>query len=71
MCSGFHLYLVPFTDCPIKIPLWLVVLVVVSGIVVIGLIALGIWKVVTNIHDRREFAKFEKEKQQARWESVS
>lgn len=44
---------------------------VVGGIVAVGLALLLIWKLFTFIHDRREFAKFEKERQNAKWDTVS
>ena len=44
---------------------------VVVGIVLIGLALLLIWKLLMVIHDRREFAKFEKEKMNAKWDTVS
>ena len=37
----------------------------------IGIVILLIWKLITTLHDRREFAKFEKERSQAQWKSVS
>lgn len=40
------------------------------GIVLIGLALLLIWKLLMIIHDRREFAKFEKEKMNAKWDTV-
>lgn len=43
---------------------------VVAGIVFIGLALLLIWKMLMIIHDRREFAKFEKEKLNAKWDTV-
>ncbi|XP_036374642.1 integrin beta-1-like isoform X1 [Megalops cyprinoides] len=42
---------------------------VVAGIVLIGLALLLIWKLLMIIHDRREFAKFEKEKMNAKWDT--
>uniref|UniRef100_A0A8C6SG22 Integrin beta n=1 Tax=Neogobius melanostomus TaxID=47308 RepID=A0A8C6SG22_9GOBI len=46
-----------------------IVLGVVAGIVLIGLALLLIWKLLMIIHDRREFAKFEKEKMNAKWDT--
>lgn len=43
------------------------VLGVIGGIVLIGLLLLLIWKIVTSIHDRREYAKFEKERAMSSW----
>uniref|UniRef100_A0A8C8I1W1 Integrin beta n=1 Tax=Oncorhynchus tshawytscha TaxID=74940 RepID=A0A8C8I1W1_ONCTS len=47
-------------------PLWAGV---VAGIVLIVLALLLIWKLLMIIHDRREFAKFEKEKMNAKWDT--
>jgi len=47
------------------------VLGVIGGIVLIGLLLLLIWKIVTSIHDRREYAKFEKERAMSDWNKVS
>lgn len=56
-------------DCP-KGPDILVVLLFVAGaILILGLVALLIWKLLVTIHDRREFAKFEEERAQAKWET--
>lgn len=46
-----------------------IVVGVVAGIVLIGLALLLIWKLLMIIHDRREFAKFEKEKMNAKWDT--
>lgn len=43
----------------------------IAGIVAIGVLTLIIWKIVTTIHDRREYAKFEKERENAKWATVS
>ncbi|XP_076837538.1 integrin beta-1-like [Brachyhypopomus gauderio] len=43
---------------------------VIGGIVLIGLALLLIWKLLMIIHDRREFAKFEKEKMNAKWDTT-
>uniref|UniRef100_A0A674NF98 Integrin beta n=1 Tax=Takifugu rubripes TaxID=31033 RepID=A0A674NF98_TAKRU len=63
-CSYFDLVKsFPLTHCctegPDIVP---IVAGVVAGIVLIGLALLLIWKLLMIIHDRREFAKFEKEK---------
>ena len=42
---------------------------VVAGILLIGLALLLIWKLLMIIQDRREFAKFEKEKMNAKWDT--
>lgn len=44
---------------------------VISAIVLIGMAFLLLWKLLTTINDRREFAKFEKERMIAKWDTVS
>lgn len=64
-----EVYVVDKLECspgPDIIP---IVLGVVAGIVLIGLALLLIWKLLMIIHDRREFAKFEKEKMNAKWDT--
>jgi protocadherin alpha len=48
-----------------------IVLGVIGAIVAIGLALILMWKVFTTIHDRREFARFEKERMMAKWDTVS
>uniref|UniRef100_A0A3Q2P8X3 Integrin beta n=1 Tax=Fundulus heteroclitus TaxID=8078 RepID=A0A3Q2P8X3_FUNHE len=63
------LFVVKEPDCP-KGPDILVVLLSVAGaILFLGLAALLIWKLLVTIHDRREFAKFEEERAQAKWDT--
>uniref|UniRef100_A0A7M4FWU0 Integrin beta n=1 Tax=Crocodylus porosus TaxID=8502 RepID=A0A7M4FWU0_CROPO len=65
------LYVIKEPDCP-KGPDILVVLLSVAGaILLIGLAALLIWKLLITIHDRREFAKFEEEKAKAKWDTAN
>lgn len=47
-----------------------IVLGVIAAIVLVGLALLMLWKMVTTIHDRREFARFEKERMMAKWDTV-
>uniref|UniRef100_A0A672Q5V8 Integrin beta subunit cytoplasmic domain-containing protein n=1 Tax=Sinocyclocheilus grahami TaxID=75366 RepID=A0A672Q5V8_SINGR len=58
-----------FTECPSGPDIIPIVAGVVAGIVLIGLALLLIWKLLMIIHDLREFAKFEKEKMNARWDT--
>lgn len=58
-------------DCPPKVFMLGIVLGVIAAIVLIGLAILLLWKLLTTIHDRREFAKFEKERRSAKWDTVS
>lgn len=44
-----------------------VVLGVIGSILLAGLILLIMWKLFTTLHDRREYAKFENERKNARW----
>lgn len=59
------------SECPTGPDIIPIVAGVVAGIVLIGLALLLIWKLLMIIHDRREFAKFEKEKMNAKWDTVS
>jgi len=56
-------------DCPPGIYVLGIVLGVIGAIVLIGLALLLLWKLLTTIHDRREFAKFEKERMMAKWDT--
>jgi integrin beta 1 len=47
-----------------------IVLGVIAAVVLLGMAILLLWKLFTTIHDRREFAKFEKEAMMARWDTV-
>ncbi|KAK2164572.1 hypothetical protein NP493_1406g01044 [Ridgeia piscesae] len=55
-------------ECPEPVNIWLIILWVILGIILIGLACLLMWKIFVTIHDRREFAKFEKERQNAKWD---
>ena len=46
-----------------------IVLGVIWTIVAIGITLIVLWKIFTTIHDRREFAKFEKERLMAKWDA--
>lgn len=62
---------ISIAECPAGPNIIPIVIGVVAGIVLIGLALLLIWKLLMIIHDRREFAKFEKEKMNAKWDTVS
>ena len=47
-----------------------IILGVIGAIVAIGLMLILMWKVFTTIHDRREYARFEKEQRLAKWDAV-
>lgn len=52
-------------------PILGIILGVIGAIVLIGMALLLLWKLLTTINDRREFAKFEKERMIAKWDTVS
>ncbi|GJQ85656.1 hypothetical protein Trydic_g20204 [Trypoxylus dichotomus] len=54
-------------DCPVPTDPLVVILIVIGSIVLGGLILLAIWKVVTHIHDGREYARFVSEAGNAKW----
>ena len=57
-------------ECPVVVDIMGIVLGVIGAIVAIGLALILMWKVFTTIHDRREFARFEKERMLAKWDTV-
>lgn len=65
------LYLVKEAECPKGPDVLVVVLSVTGAILLLGLAALLVWKLLVSIHDRREFAKFEEEKAKAKWEAAN
>ncbi|XP_029711058.1 integrin beta-PS isoform X1 [Aedes albopictus] len=56
-------------ECPPKVFMLGIVLAVIAAVVLIGLAVLLLWKLLTTIHDRREFARFEKERMMAKWDT--
>lgn len=56
-------------ECPAKVFLLGIVLGVIAAVVLMGLAILLLWKLLTTIHDRREFARFEKERMMAKWDT--
>ncbi|KAK0178527.1 hypothetical protein PV327_007409 [Microctonus hyperodae] len=56
-------------ECPPPVYVLGIVLGVIAAIVLIGLAFLLLWKLLTTIHDRREFARFEKERMNAKWDT--
>lgn len=59
------------TECPQGPDILVVLMSVMGAILLVGLVALLIWKLLITIHDRREFAKFEEERSKAKWDTVS
>lgn len=58
-------------ECPPKVYMLGIILGVIAAIVLIGMAMLMLWKTITTISDRREFARFEKERMMAKWDTVS
>jgi len=54
--------------CPAEPDIVAIILGVIAGIVGIGLALLLIWKLLATIQDRRDFANFEKDRQNPRWD---
>uniref|UniRef100_A0A4W4F0H4 Integrin beta n=1 Tax=Electrophorus electricus TaxID=8005 RepID=A0A4W4F0H4_ELEEL len=67
--NNTEVHVVETLECPAGPDIIPIVAGVVAGIVLIGLALLLIWKLLMIIHDRREFAKFEKEKMNAKWDT--
>lgn len=55
--------------CQEKVNLLALILGLIAAIVACGVLLLVAWKIVTTIHDRKEFAKFEKEREMAKWDT--
>ncbi|CAF0786166.1 unnamed protein product [Didymodactylos carnosus] len=47
----------------------LTIIIIVLSILLFGLFCLTVWRILATFHDRREFAKFEKEREKAKWET--
>jgi len=56
-------------ECPPKLDILGIVLGVIGAIVAVGLALLLMWKVLTTIHDRREYARFSKESGMAKFDA--
>nr|BAD15077.1 integrin beta Hr1 precursor [Halocynthia roretzi] len=68
--NDYHLLVKEFdknSDCRDPINPLLYVLPIVAGIVLIGLIALAVWKVYQTMRDKKEWENFEREMKQSRW----
>ncbi|CAM4704850.1 integrin beta-3 [Caretta caretta] len=69
--SGKSILYVEEPDCPKGPDVLMVLLVVAGAILLIGLAALFIWKLLITVHDRREFARFEEERARAKWDTAN
>ncbi|XP_020369391.1 integrin beta-3 isoform X1 [Rhincodon typus] len=58
-------------ECPPPVNVLLIILCLMAAILLCGLVALLIWKLLVTVHDKREFAKFEAERAKARWDTAN
>ena len=56
--------------CPVPVNSAIIIAGIVVGIILIGLLLLIIWRILTYIHDSREYARFEKDRAKAKWDQV-
>ena len=56
-------------ECPQVVDILGIVLGVIGAIVAAGITLIIMWKIFVEIHDRREFAKFEEERRKAQWDT--
>ncbi|XP_063068093.1 integrin beta-6 [Engraulis encrasicolus] len=66
---GLTVYNLKQYDCPEPPDIAMIVLGVSLSVLTIGLILLGVWKLLVSVHDRKEVAKFEAERAKAKWQS--
>ncbi|NXC17750.1 ITB2 protein, partial [Corythaeola cristata] len=57
----------PKKECPEPPNIAMIVGSTIAGVVLIGLVLLLIWRLLTELFDRREYRRFEKEKSKAKW----
>lgn len=57
--------------CPEAHKIPIIILGVSLSVVCIGLVLLVVWKVLVSVHDRKEVARFEAERSNAKWQTVS
>ncbi|XP_074523046.1 integrin beta-6 [Halichoeres trimaculatus] len=67
--TGITAYNLQIYGCPEPPNIPMIILGVSLSIVCIGLILLGVWKVLVSVHDRKEVAKFEAERSKAKWQT--
>ena len=67
--NGKHTVRAKDKECAEPVNILAIIIAVILAIVLIGLALLLIWKMLTTIHDRREYAKFEDERIRARFET--
>ena len=57
--------------CPARTDLIGIAFGIIACIVAVGLVTILLWKAFTTIHDRKEFARFEQERQKMKFPSHS
>ncbi|XP_075994607.1 integrin beta-6 [Genypterus blacodes] len=67
--TGITAFNLQMYDCPEPPNIPMIILGVSLSIMCIGLILLGVWKVLVSVHDRKEVARFEAERAKAKWQS--
>ncbi|XP_067892103.1 integrin beta-2 [Heterodontus francisci] len=65
--SQYHVTIKTKTECPEPTNVIAIVAGGLVGVLLIGLLILLIWKLVTELYDRREYKKFEKERAKSKW----
>lgn len=68
--SSFIVHVERGLVCPQPVNLIAVVGGIILGILALGIVLLLIWKLLTYLHDRREYARFEEEWRKAQWDTV-
>lgn len=67
--KGTTAYNLQMYGCPEPPNIPMIILGVSLSVVCIGMILLGVWKVLVSVHDRKEVAKFEAERSKAKWQT--
>lgn len=59
------------SDCTKEIDIKMLIAGIVGGIFFIGILILVIWKLVVRYYDKREMARFNEDREKAKWTQVS
>ncbi|XP_051267270.1 integrin beta-1-A-like isoform X4 [Dicentrarchus labrax] len=65
--DSVHVHVALERECPSGPNVILITAVLSASVVVLGVALLLLWKLLTSIHDRREFARFQRELERRRW----
>ncbi|KAM4697856.1 integrin beta-2 [Rhinophrynus dorsalis] len=68
--DGVEKYSITYTtkrECPEAPNLFAIVGGTIAGVFFVGLVCLAIWKLVTEVMDRKEYSRFEKERLKSKW----